>query len=648
MLTPNAWLQSRYQITRQLGTGGMGTVYLAKDHRLAGYQCAIKEMSPSQLSPQDRSWATRAFQQEAQMLAKLNHAGLVRVSDYFEEGGNWYLVMDYVPGQTLETWLEQTPGGFLPLHITLNYVEQLCDVLDYLHHQQPPVVFRDLKPGNVMVTPSGDLKLIDFGIARLFKPGQTHNTVNLGTPGYASPEHGGQGQTDPRSDIYSLGVMLHQMVTGYDPTATPFTLPPARSLNPTVPSEIETVIQRATQLNRSQRFQSAAEFREALLSPTQSGASKVGPGGTQVIGGGRNGTGISGSQRPTQPRKWWPVFAVLGIALIGVFLASRLIPPASPTPTPPNVTAPVRLPTDTPLATLAPIAPPAVPAAATSRPTVGPAPLGTPRQVVFSRGDVGCSEVVVLDLETGTETSFHGSDNTNEPTWSPDGHQFVASAGACPNKDSSLLVFTPDTDQSVHIVSSGNNIDPDWGSDNRVYFARGTTSSNDDIYSVRPDGSDERWTGLSGRQPVLSPDGRYLAYMQQVNGGWRIFVAENAGDGRFVNSRQLTLPSVAQGAHGRMPHWTSDSARVVFNITNKNFETVAISTIDVASGRTTTWQGLSPNGQLFARPSCGADSWCVANEIAGGVWLLRENNGDFSVDRQLTTNVQDWSADLYP
>src|SRR5512137_2388797 len=106
MLTPNAWLQSRYQITRQLGTGGMGTVYLAEDHRLARHPCAIKEMSPSQLSPQDRSWATHAFQQEAQMLAKLNHTGLVRVSDYFEEGGNWYLVMDYVPGQTLEAWLE--------------------------------------------------------------------------------------------------------------------------------------------------------------------------------------------------------------------------------------------------------------------------------------------------------------------------------------------------------------------------------------------------------------------------------------------------------------------------------------------------------------------------------------------------------------
>jgi serine/threonine protein kinase len=120
----------------------MGTVYLAEDHRLARHPCAIKEMSPGQLSPQDRSWATHAFQQEAQMLAKLNHAGLVRVSDYFEEGGNWYLVMDYVPGQTLEAWLEQTPGRFLPSPIALNYVEQLCEVLDYLHHQQPPVVFQ--------------------------------------------------------------------------------------------------------------------------------------------------------------------------------------------------------------------------------------------------------------------------------------------------------------------------------------------------------------------------------------------------------------------------------------------------------------------------------------------------------------------------
>jgi hypothetical protein len=296
--------------------------------------------------------------------------------------------------------------------------------------------------------------LIDFGIARFFKPGQTHNTVNLGTPGYASPEHGGNGQTDPRSDIYSLGVMSHQMVTGYDPTVTPFTLPPPRSLNPAVPPAIEAAVQRATQLNPAQRFQSVAEFRQALLSPPQPGAGGVGPGGTQVI------TGVQG---PEQPRKWWLIVAIIVgvVALGGIFLATRPIPLAPAlTPTPPNATVPPRLPTDTPPP------PPVTSAGATSPPPVETPPAGVPQQIVFSRGDVGCSEVVVLNMGTGAEKSFHGSDNTNEPTWSPDGRQFVASAGACPNKYSSLVVFTPDAGQSARIVSTGNNIDPDWGSDN--------------------------------------------------------------------------------------------------------------------------------------------------------------------------------------
>lgn len=272
MLTPGTtMLQNRYRIQHKIGGGGMGEVYLAEDTRLPGRQCAIKRMSPAQLAPRDRNWIINAFQQEAQMLANLRHEGLTSVTDFFAERGDWYLVMDYVKGETLEKRLERARKGRLPLDEVLNITRQLCDVLEYLHEQNPTVVFRDLKPANVMLTPEGKVKLIDFGIARFFKPGQTKDTMNLGTPGYAAPElYGGLGQSAPPTDIYGLGVLMHQMVTGHDPTTnpTPFFLPPPGDLLSGLPQNVEEVILRATRVQPDLRFQSVRELRQALFPPT--------------------------------------------------------------------------------------------------------------------------------------------------------------------------------------------------------------------------------------------------------------------------------------------------------------------------------------------------------------------------------------------
>jgi serine/threonine protein kinase len=250
----------------------MGTVYLAEDLRLPGRRCAVKELSPALLSPHDQAWAVPAFQREAHLLASLSHPNLAAVTDFFPEGENWYLVMEFVEGETLARRLERSPGHRLPLQEALPIIRQLCDVLEYLHTRQPPVIFRDLKPSNIVLTPEGRVKLIDFGIARFFKPGQRQDTVNLGTPGYAAPEqYGGLGQSDPRTDIYSLGVLLHQMMTGYDPAAAavPFPLPPPRQLMPGIPPEVERVILRATQIQPDARYPSIQALRDDLLPPTQ-------------------------------------------------------------------------------------------------------------------------------------------------------------------------------------------------------------------------------------------------------------------------------------------------------------------------------------------------------------------------------------------
>jgi WD40 repeat protein/tRNA A-37 threonylcarbamoyl transferase component Bud32 len=224
-------LKSRYRLLHRLGQGGMGSVYKAEDSSLGNRLVAIKEMSQKGLNQQEASEATDAFKREALLLAGLLHPNLPRIYDHFSEHGRWYLVMDFIEGQTLEDYLTQK-GGTLPLDEVLDIGIQLCNVLNYLHTRQPAIIFRDLKPANVMRTSDGQLYLIDFGIARHFKPGQAKDTIAFGSPGYAAPEQYGKAQTAPSADMYSLGVMLHQMLTGDDPSLKPFFFAPLSTRGP--------------------------------------------------------------------------------------------------------------------------------------------------------------------------------------------------------------------------------------------------------------------------------------------------------------------------------------------------------------------------------------------------------------------------------
>jgi serine/threonine protein kinase, bacterial len=258
-------LQDRYVIAQKLGQGGMGAVYRAGDRRLSTVSWAIKEMSETAITgPLERQQARETFLHEAEMLAGLSHPNLPRVTDYFEQDGKAYLVMEFVPGETLLSYL-QREGLPQPQARVFEWVRQLCDVLDYLHTQRPPIIFRDLKPANIMLTPQGQIKLIDFGIARLFKPGQAKDTQPFGTVGYSAPEQYGRGQTDARSDVYSLGVLVHQLLSGYDPTATPFRLPPANQINPALSPQIAAVLAAATDGDLARRHPSVVAFRDALF-----------------------------------------------------------------------------------------------------------------------------------------------------------------------------------------------------------------------------------------------------------------------------------------------------------------------------------------------------------------------------------------------
>jgi serine/threonine protein kinase len=226
LLPPNLLLKQRYLILGQVGKGGFSAVYMAEDNQFANRLVAVKEMSQSGLSPQAIIEATDAFKQEALMLAGLKHPHLPSIYDHFSEAGRWYFAMDFIEGETLEEHLNNTQGKRLPVGEVLQIGIDLCGVVGYLHTRQPTIIFRDLKPANIILTPEGHLYLIDFGIARLFKPGQSKDTIAFGSPGYAAPEQYGKTQSTPRADIYSLGATLHQLLTGNDPSLTPFQFAP--------------------------------------------------------------------------------------------------------------------------------------------------------------------------------------------------------------------------------------------------------------------------------------------------------------------------------------------------------------------------------------------------------------------------------------
>ena len=266
-LAEHTMLEGRYQLEQRIGQGGMGAVYKATDTRFNNRSVAIKEMSRAGLNPTSVQEAEAAFEREGRILADLQHPNLPRIYDYFTDGERSYLVMDFIEGETLEDYLERAGGKPLPLDQVLTWGEQLCAVLNYLHTHEPPIIFRDLKPSNVMISQKGEqsyVYLIDFGIARIFKPGQSHDTVALGSPGYAAPEQYGKAQSTPRSDIYSLGALLHCLLTGVDPSEQPFFFRPASELNPAVPKELQQMLQRMLNMNADQRPASAQEVTQVL------------------------------------------------------------------------------------------------------------------------------------------------------------------------------------------------------------------------------------------------------------------------------------------------------------------------------------------------------------------------------------------------
>ncbi|EHR33341.1 serine/threonine protein kinase [Helcococcus kunzii] len=253
-------IENKYEILKEVGRGGMSVVYLAMDIRL-NKQWAVKEIKKT--GNKNNEIIVNSLIVEANLMKKLDHPSLPRIVDIIDTEHVIYIVMDYIEGESLDRILRY--NGPQDEQIVIEWSKQICDVLNYLHSQNPPIIYRDMKPGNVMVKPDGNIKIIDFGIAREYKDNKLTDTTVLGTKGYAAPEQYGKRQSDRRTDIYSLGMTMHSLLTGDDPRNPDFNYRPVRDYNPSISGGIERIIEKCIEIDPNNRYQNCMELMYALM-----------------------------------------------------------------------------------------------------------------------------------------------------------------------------------------------------------------------------------------------------------------------------------------------------------------------------------------------------------------------------------------------
>jgi|GEM_PF-1741468 len=617
ILTPGQLIQERYQIIRLLGSGGFGAVYLAEDRRLAR-PVAIKEMNAARLDDEERRIAAQLFEREALMLAQLDHIGLTRVWDYFQQGDQAFLVMEYVPGLTLRELLNSGP---LPEPFVLECALQLCEVLEYLHARRPPVIFRDLKPANIMlVVPPGStqqdvlnappssltFELIDFGIARIFKPDQISDTLIIGTPGYAPPEQYGQGQTDARSDIYSLGATLYHLLSGKVPNTLP--LPVLSSVAPTISPALAHVVERATELDPQDRYPTIALMRNDLIAATdarrvvRASPSKPATAAPFADQSARQPRPNSASALPRTPAhasattRGRPsplplmlLVVVLGLVALGVGVVGAL---RQPTLGNRDDTAP----------------------SASARPPAGLAQAewlldGAPGRIAYGQaGAQGSYDLLVAALDGRPPQRITSDGLSISPAWSPDGNRLAITRTANPNwaifvgsvakrdfaqvsppdvyarysawsPDGQKLAFAAGPGRSgpfrlaIVDLASGAVSYPgpsgvawiSWSSRGVLAYSAATAPGQpQDIFVLNEDGTAHNLTNTTDMEedfPSWSPDGRRIAFVASPTSGQRL------------NQRQIYLINADGSARSQLtnapgPHtnpvWSPDGGWLAY------------------------------------------------------------------------------------
>jgi eukaryotic-like serine/threonine-protein kinase len=558
-LKPDMILRDRYRIIEKLGQGGMGAVYLAWDNTLETRVALKSNFNPAPDSVDQ-------FLREAQLLAALHHQNLPRVTDYFVIGKEQYLVMDYIPGDDLGKRLKEE--GTQRVSDVLNWADQLCQALQFMHRQDPPVIHRDIKPANIKLSSEGEAILVDFGIAKSSGvQAQTATGAAGYTPGYAPPEQYGQGRTGPYSDQFSLAATIYALLTRTKPADSiqrvlgKTNLLPIRDLNPAVPENVADAILKALSLQPSDRFESIADFEAALKdpdfrledqqryritstvtrkvsTPTQAASQTLQPTLPDLVAGKRKAgfiaLGVIGSL----------VLLGLLVVVLMVFVipGTPLSLTAGPTSTP-TVERHTRIPpTLPPTPTLTLTVPQTVDASPTTQPTATEtrAPSLTPTVEVLGqtgviafvsdRGDGETQQIWTMrvyrdpqgDFQTDDyqQLTFNDGDKDN-PVWSPDGSKIVYAAPGFEGNGLDIWVMNADGSDQVNITNfPGDEFDPAWAPDGSViafthHFRNAGTTPVYAVVWIKPDGTERKKisSDLIEWSPEFSPDMKWLLFI---------------------------------------------------------------------------------------------------------------------------------------
>ena len=630
-------LHNRYRIVKMLGKGGFGAVYKAWDIRLRT-SCAVKEnldISPA---------ALKQFSREARILANLTHPNLPRVTDYFiiSDQGQ-YLVMDFVDGMDLDSMMLEK-GGRVSEEQAINWTSQMCDALAYLHAQNPPIIHRDIKPKNVIITRDGKAMLVDFGIAKVYDP-QLSTTLGAKavTPGYSPPEQYGQGTTDKRSDVYAIGATLYTLLTGQPPIesiqrsiGTPLTKP--RSLNPEISNNTEAVIQRAMQIPPTQRFNDVPEFITALLGSSAAAVQIQDAGDrTQIItpaGGTAAYTATAQIQAVQEGQigapadkglpKWtyWVVgFAVVAIAAIAIYLITN--PPASEGDLSATETMrAVILLTSSPVASEKPSPSLLVTLTPTSAQTAVPSPTHTTQPTSTPTVPTPTSAIATLSGDSTVRLTF---DQTiyYMPALSPDQRKMVSFAKTGENWQ--IVEIDPDQGGTLRQVTSASADyhHPHFSADGESILLAVNLDGFFNIYlisfqtgEVIQKLTDSRSANMT---PYWFPDERSFAFMSNRDGDYEIYIGYLDGS----PPQQITNNAVYDGTSAVSP----DGSSIVYYSNSSGNPDIYIYNLDSSS----TTQ-LTTSGARDAEPVFSPDGEWIAFESNRGssydIWVIRPDGSD--------------------
>ena len=631
-LQPGDILHTRYKIETIIAQGGMGAVYRARDLSL-DVLVAVKENLGT-----TESYA-RQFRREGTVLASLVHPNLPRVTDHFvSETGSQYLVMDFIEGEDLREMIKRQ--GQLPEEFVLRVGIEICEALSYLHTRQPPILHRDIKPGNIKISPDGSIFLVDFGLVKVVQGGGATTTgAQSLTPGYAPPEQYGGG-TDQRSDIYSLGATLYAALTGKIPedgisrAMGNSRLTPILRHNPGVSPRLAATIEKSLSIEPEKRFQTALEFRDQLIELWAGYESTERNTTVPVQPSEKTRKTSSGDQkRKSSTRNI--IAAVLAILVfLGLVIAaeslSRVflrgpVTMSVATPTeerskPPQATRTMRVQVTDPGTS-------ALPASTlTSDPEPTSIPVDKPGEMIaFASDREGIPQIYLVSLEDASLTKITTlQEGACQPDWSPDGRRliFISPCAADAQKYPNASLFLMNADgsnlQGLNTVPGGD-FEPDWTADpNLILFSSLRDSTN---YSTShlflfnlAEGKSTRIPSNANAQqnPRMSPSGGRITFIENRNGIPQVFLMNTDG------SEPSALTSLLEGGAAH-PAWSPDGTRVVY------VRLAPPSGMMLKNAELPGSKSLSLNDQFpdANNPAFSTDGSLIVFESGGDIWMMQ-------------------------